>query len=83
MVIPGAVLGQGTIPVTNGKFEFTFDPAALNKIAQTYDVKNMASGKAELADVVHLTFFSKETTPTTYHSFVRLVIRGNTVNYTK
>ena len=83
MVIPGAVLAQGTIPVTNGKFEFTFDPAALNKIAQTYDVKNMSSGKAELADVVHLTFFSKETTPTTYHSFVRLVIRGNTVNYTK
>lgn len=83
MVIPGAVLGQGTMPVNNGKFEFTFDPAALNKIAQTYDVKNKISGKPELADVVHLTFFSKETSPAVYHSFVRLIIRGNTVHYTR
>ncbi len=83
MIIPGAVLAQGVIPVTNGKFEFTFDPASLHSIAQTYDVKNQVSGRTELADVVHLTFFAKETSPTTYHSFVRLIIRGNTVNYTR
>jgi hypothetical protein len=83
LIIPGAVLAQGALPVNNGKFEFTFDPAALHNLAQTYDVKNQRSGKAELADVVHLTFFSKETLPTTYHSFVRLIIRGSTVNYTR
>ena len=83
LIIPGAVLGQGTIPVTNGKFEFNFDPVALNKLAQTYDIVNAVSGKPEIGDVVHLTFFSEETQPTIYHSFVRLIIRGNTVNYTR
>lgn len=84
-IIPGAVLKQGTIPVTDGKFEFTFDPAELHKIAQTYDTTNANSGKPELGDVVHLTFFSKETASdgTPYHSFVRLIVRGNTVNYTR
>ncbi|MBI5300688.1 MAG: hypothetical protein HY868_01020 [Chloroflexi bacterium] len=82
-VIPGAVLAQGSLPVTNGKFELVFDPAALNKIAQTYDVVNKNSGKPELGDVVHFTFFSEETSPTVYHSFVRLIIRGNTINYTR
>lgn len=83
MIIPGAVLGQGTLPVSNGKFEFTFDPAALRQIAQTYDTKNNLTGKPELSDVVHLTFFSEETAPTVYHSFVRLIIRGNTINYAR
>jgi hypothetical protein len=84
-IIPGAVLMQGTLPVTDGKFEFKFDPAELNKLAQTYDVRNTNSGKAELGDVVHLTFFSEEKTSAdvSYHSFVRLIIRGNTVNYAR
>jgi hypothetical protein len=82
-VIPGAVIAQGTLPVTNGKFEYTFDPAAIHNIAQTYDTKNNVSGKPELGDVVHFTFFSEETVPAMYHSFVRLIIRGNTVHYTR
>lgn len=85
MIIPGAVLEQGSLPVTDGKFEFTFDPSKLHGLAQTYDIANTRTGKTELGDVVHLTFFSKETMPdgTPYHSFVRLIIRGNTVHYTK
>lgn len=83
MVIPGAVLGEGTLPVKSGKFEFTFDPAALHALAQTYDIKNTLSGKPEVADVVHLTFFSEETTPMRYHSFVRLIIRGSSINYAR
>ncbi|MBC7876509.1 MAG: copper amine oxidase N-terminal domain-containing protein [Anaerolineales bacterium] len=85
VIIPGAVLMQSTIPVIDGKFEFNFDPAALHNIAQTYDTTNTKSGKPELGDVVHLTFFSEETTPSdiTYHSFVRLIIRGNTVHYAR
>jgi hypothetical protein len=46
-------------------------------------VKNQTSGKPELSHVVHVTFFSRETAPTTYHSFVRLIIRGNAVHYTR
>ncbi len=82
-VIPGAVLAQGTLPVTNGKFEFTFDPAAVNKVAPTYETTNNSSGKPEVGDVVQVTFFSEETSPSVYHSFVRLVLRGNVVNYTR
>jgi len=84
-VIPGAVLAQGTLPVTNGKFEYTFDPDAINRTTPTYDTTNKNSGKPELGDVVHFTFFAKETPPNgaPYHAFVRLIIRGNTVNYTR
>jgi hypothetical protein len=84
-VIPGAVIAQGTLPVTNGKFEYTFDPAAIHNIAQTYDTTNNVSGKPELGDVVHFTFFSQEKAPDgkAYWSFVRLIIRGNTINYTR
>ena len=84
-VIPGAVLAQGTLPVTNGKFEVGFDPAALHKLAATYDTTNQVNGKPELADVVHYTFFSQERAPDgkAYYSFVRLIIRGNTIHYTR
>ncbi|MBI2324372.1 MAG: hypothetical protein HYU87_05380 [Chloroflexi bacterium] len=83
MISPGAVLAQGTIPVRDGKFSFTFDPARIHELAPSYDIVNEATGKPYLADVVHLTFFSKETSPVTYHSFVRLIVRGNKVHYTR
>jgi hypothetical protein len=84
-VIPGAVIAQGTLPVTKGKFEYTFDPAAINKTTPTYDTINVVNNKPELGDVVHFTFFSQETPSNgaPYHAFVRLIIRGNTVNYTR
>jgi hypothetical protein len=84
-IIPGAVLMQGELPVTNGKFELTFDPNALHQLAPTYDTTNQNSGKPELADVVQITFFSQERAPDgkAYYSFVRLIIRGNTVHYTR
>ncbi|MCX7840880.1 MAG: hypothetical protein N2559_15705, partial [Anaerolineae bacterium] len=84
-VIPGAVIAQGSLPVTNGKFEYTFDPAAIRQCVQTYDTTNQVSGKPELGDVVHLTFFSQEKASDgkAYWSFVRLIIRGNTVHYAR
>ena len=84
-VIPGAVIGQGTLPVTNGKFEYTFDPNAINKTTPTYDTINVTTKLPELGDVVHFTFFSQEKAADgkTYWSFVRLIIRGNTVHYTR
>lgn len=85
VIIPGAVLMQGKLQVANGKFEFNFDPDALNNIAQTYDTRNKNNNKPELGDVVHLTFFSKEASPNgePYHSFARLIVRGNVVHYTR
>ena len=54
---------------------------ALHARASTYDVVNITTGKPELGDVVQLSLFSLETTPAgqTYHSFVRVVVRGNQV----
>ena len=80
-VMPGAVLDSGQLPVTNGKFDYYFNPAFLNSHAQTYDISNRVTGAPEIGDVVHLSFFSAETTPTgqTYHSFARVVVRGTTV----
>ena len=85
VIIPGAVLEQGTIPVNGGQFTYVFDPARLHQIAQTYDTTLTGSGKPQLGDVVQLTFFSREQAPdgTPYHTFVRLLLRGNTVFYTK
>jgi hypothetical protein len=84
-VIPGTVLGQGALTVTNGKFEYAFDPAAVNRTAPTYDTINVTTKLPELSDVVHFTFFSQEKAADgkTSWSFVRLLIRGNTIHYTR
>jgi hypothetical protein len=83
--IPGAVADQGTIQVQGGQFEFRWDPAAISRRTPIYDVLNLTSGKPEIYDVVHLTFFSREKAKdgSSYHSFVRLIIRGNKVLYTR
>ncbi len=84
-VIPGAAILQGVVPAQGGTFRYFFDPAAINKATPTYDTTNLVSGKPELGDVVHLTFFSKEQTPAgeTYHAVQRLIIRGNKVLYVR
>jgi hypothetical protein len=81
-VIPGR-LSRGEIPVKNGTFEFFFSPADINKFAPTYEIINMVNGKPEIRDVVQLTFFSEETTPTIFHSFVRVLLRGTTAFYVR
>jgi hypothetical protein len=63
-VIPGAVIGQGTLPVANGRFVCTFDPAAIHRTTPTYDTVNVVTKAAELGDIVHYTFFSPEKGPT-------------------
>jgi hypothetical protein len=80
---PGAVLDGGNIPVVNGKFTYTFDPVAIAAKIPLYDVTNLTSGKPELKNVVQLTFFSTEAAVggATYHSAVRVILRGNTVLY--
>ena len=84
-VTPGAALIQGQVPVNGGKFEYVFNPAQINQVASTYDIKNIVTGKPQLSDVVQLTFFSEEMTPAgaPYHSCVRRIIRGNTVIYVR
>ena len=85
VVMPGAVLDQGELPVNNGQFDYYFNPAALHGKAQTYDVANRTTGKPELGDVVQLSLFSQEKTAdgTSYHSFTRVIVRGNQVRVAK
>ena len=84
-VIPGAVVAQGDLPVTGGTFEYLFNPALIGSATPTYDVQNMVTGSPQIGDVVHLTFFAQEKTDdgVAYHSFVRVIIRGHRVLYTK
>jgi hypothetical protein len=80
---PGAVLDGGNIAVNNGKFSYTFDPAAIAAKIPLYDIINLTTGKPEIKSVVQLTFFSTETAAngSVYHSAVRVILRGNTVLY--
>jgi hypothetical protein len=84
-IIPGAILEEGTIPVINNTFIYTFDPQHMANKIKTYDIVNLVNGKAEIGRVVHLTFFSEEQGPddNTFHSFARVVLRGTTAVYIK
>jgi hypothetical protein len=84
-VIPGAVIDQGTLEVSGGRFEYHLVPQIINHRTPTYDIFNRRTGAPDLKDVIHLTFFSKEAAPDgkNWHSFVRLIIRGNRVLYTR
>jgi len=84
-IIPGAVIDQGQLTPKAGKFEYVFDPAAINKKIPSYDILNLVNGKPELGKVVHLTFFAREKTPqgVFFHSFARVILRGNKVFYTR
>ena len=82
-ITPGAVLDQGYVPVIGGKFEYRFNPAEISLKVPAYDIVNLRTGQPEIKDVVHLTLFSEEVTTSglTYHTCVRLILRGNTVIY--
>jgi hypothetical protein len=83
-ITPGAVLEQGVIPVHEGEFLYKFDPKKLADKIKTYDIINLVSGKPEIGRIVHITFFSEEKgRDGTYHSFVRLILRGTTAVYVK
>jgi hypothetical protein len=85
VVIPGCVIEQGRLAPKNGRFEYRFDPVAVHNRAPTYDIVNMVNGKPEIGKAVHITFFSRETTPQgqAYHSFARVILRGTKVFYTR
>jgi len=80
-VMPGAVLDQGDLTVTNGQFDYLLNPAELHRRAQTYDVAEVTTGRPALGDVVYLTLFSEEKMADgqVYHAFTRVVVRGNQV----
>ncbi len=85
LIMPGAVLGQGELPVTGGKFQLVLDPVALNKVAPIYDIHNITTGAPQVGRVLHLTFFALEKAAdgSRYWDFKRLVVRGTTAVWAK
>jgi hypothetical protein len=85
LIMPGAVLGQGELPVTGGKFQILLDPVALNKLAPIYDIRSVTSGAAQIGRVLHLSLFAQEKAAdgSRYWDFKRLVVRGTTAVWAK
>ncbi len=81
VIMPGAVLDHGDLPVNNGQFDYYFSPTVMNSRAQTYDIVDRTTGKPAIGDVIHLSFFSAEKTPDgqTYHSMARAILRGTQI----
>lgn len=83
-ITPGAVLEEGMIPAKDGRFTYHFDPARMAERIKTYDITNLLTGKPEIGRIVHLTFFSEEKGASgPYHSFARVILRGNKAIYVK
>lgn len=83
-ITPGAILDEGILPVANGQFTYKFDPIKMSDRIKTYDIINLTSGKPEIGRIVHLTFFSEEKGASgPYHSFAKVILRGNKALYVK
>ena len=80
VIMPGAVISVGEIPVESGRFAYRFDPLAVHAAVPLYDVANSRTGKPELGRLVHVTFFSEEKAAdgTVFHDFARVILRGGT-----
>jgi hypothetical protein len=81
LIMPGAVLDQGEMPVTNGVYQYVVDPVALNRRTPIYDIRSITSGQPEIGRVLHLTFFAEERAPdgTPFWDFRRVIVRGTKV----
>ncbi|MFB3827120.1 MAG: hypothetical protein ACE15B_10140 [Bryobacteraceae bacterium] len=84
-IIPGAVIEQGVLAVSNGRFLYHWSPKRINERFPTYDVVHRVTGAPDIKEVVHLTLFTEETAADgkKYHDFTRLILRGNRVLYAK
>jgi hypothetical protein len=85
LIMPGAVLGQGELPVVGGRFQLVLDPVALNQVAPIYDIQSVTTGAPQIGRVLHLTLFAQERAADGSRTwdFKRLVVRGTTAVWAK
>lgn len=85
IITPGAVIEQGTLSVSNGRFFYRFDPALVNQKIPIYDIENRRNHNKEIGRIIHFTFFTAEKNETggVYHSYARVIFRGNTAIYAR
>jgi hypothetical protein len=74
LIMPGAVLAQGELPVRNGWFSYVFDAEALRSRLPIYETGKPANGR-----VVHLSLFSEEKASdgSSAWDIKRVILRGN------
>jgi hypothetical protein len=82
-IMPGAVISQGRIPVKSGSFSYLVEPSVINKRTPIYDIENKRNGRSEIGRIMHITFFSLEKPANLrpFHSYARVIIRGDTAFY--
>lgn len=82
-ITPGAVIEQGTLSVTNGRFFYRFDPVVINQRIPIYDIENHRTNHKDIGRVIHFTLFTGEKSEEgkIYHSYARVIMRGNTAIY--
>jgi len=84
LIMPGAVLDQGELPVNGGHFQLVVDPAVLNGLAPIYDIRSITTGQPQIGRVLHLSLFAQETyNGNTFWDFRRVIVRGTTVLSTR
>jgi len=92
LIMPGAVIAQGEVPVNNGSFVVEIDPPAVNASTPIFDLINYVTGvlwgNQSAADqykttrkIMHLSLFSKEKASdgAEFWDFHRVITRGTTV----
>ncbi len=80
LITPGAVIDQGDLTVKNGKFSYTFNPAAVHARVPLYDIVSITTGQPQIGRVIHLTFFAQEAgTGGGYFDVARVILRGTTL----
>jgi hypothetical protein len=81
LIMPGAVIEQGELPVLDGKFTYVFDPAAVHAKVPLYDIVNNTTGAPQVGRVLHLTFFSQEVNAAgAFYDSARVILRGTSMN---
>ncbi len=76
-LMPGRVMDQGSIEPTGAGWTYRFSPAQAGAQHPNYDVRNYASGAAELADTVVFQFHLEADGPDgPVHDSLRLALRG-------
>jgi hypothetical protein len=83
LLMPGAVIAQGEVPVNGGTYTITIDPVAIHSTTPIYDLIYYVTGQ-ELPSwgtgkILHLSLFSNETEAGGFWDFRRVITRGRTV----
>lgn len=82
LLMPGAILGQGEIPVTDGKYSIALDPGTINKTTPIYDFISLLTRQPMTygGRILHLSLAAQEKhNGVDFWDVKRVIARGTTV----